>query len=146
MAAIREEIQKVWGEEVEKNVWDETQRICTEKMEWDTIDSPMCQHIYKQVLMKVMVAKKIKQTVPDDVIATTEHTTLAPDKWKTIIDKQEKTNEMLFEVRQEVATDDFTCPKCHQKKCTFYQLQTRSADEPMTTFVTCVNCGKRWKC
>lgn len=23
--------------------------------------------------------------------------------------------------------------------------QTRSADEPMTTFVTCTNCGNKWK-
>ena len=31
-------------------------------------------------------------------------------------------------------------------QCSYYQLQTRSADEPMTTFVTCINCGARWKC
>lgn len=31
------------------------------------------------------------------------------------------------------------------RKTTYYQMQTRSADEPMTTFVTCVNCGNRWK-
>ena len=41
--------------------------------------------------------------------------------------------------------NDFTCFKCKSNKCTFYQLQTRSADEPMTTFVTCLNCGNRWK-
>lgn len=40
----------------------------------------------------------------------------------------------------------FTCAKCKSKKTTYYQLQTRSADEPMTTFVTCLNCNKRWKC
>lgn len=40
----------------------------------------------------------------------------------------------------------FTCGKCKSKKTTYYQLQTRSADEPMTTFVSCLNCGKRWKC
>lgn len=42
-------------------------------------------------------------------------------------------------------TEMFRCGKCKQRKCTYYQMQTRSADEPMTTFVTCVNCGNRWK-
>lgn len=35
--------------------------------------------------------------------------------------------------------------KCSTRKTTYYQMQTRSADEPMTTFVTCHECGKRWK-
>jgi len=39
----------------------------------------------------------------------------------------------------------FTCNKCGQNKTTYFQLQTRSADEPMTTFVTCCNCGHHWK-
>ena len=50
-----------------------------------------------------------------------------------------------YEPKLEASTDDFKCWKCKSKKCTYYQLQTRSADEPMTTFVTCINCGKRWK-
>ncbi|TYJ59099.1 transcription elongation factor S-II [Cryptococcus floricola] len=33
-------------------------------------------------------------------------------------------------------TDAFKCGRCQQRKCTYYQMQTRSADEPMTTFVT----------
>lgn len=40
----------------------------------------------------------------------------------------------------------FTCNRCKSKKTSYYQLQTRSADEPMTTFVTCLNCDKNWKC
>jgi DNA-directed RNA polymerase subunit M/transcription elongation factor TFIIS len=40
----------------------------------------------------------------------------------------------------------FTCNKCRSNKTTYYQLQTRSADEPMTTYVSCLNCGKNWKC
>lgn len=39
----------------------------------------------------------------------------------------------------------FKCGKCGKLKTTYYQLQTRSADEPLTTFVTCLNCGNRWK-
>jgi DNA-directed RNA polymerase subunit M/transcription elongation factor TFIIS len=40
----------------------------------------------------------------------------------------------------------FKCGKCKSVKTTYYQMQTRSADEPMTTFVTCKNCSNRWKC
>ena len=46
---------------------------------------------------------------------------------------------------QEAETDAFQCGKCKAKKTRYYQMQTRSADEPMTTFVTCVNCNNKWK-
>ncbi|XP_038867354.1 transcription elongation factor A protein 2-like isoform X2 [Salvelinus namaycush] len=42
-------------------------------------------------------------------------------------------------------TDMFQCGKCRGKNCTYTQVQTRSADEPMTTFVLCNGCGNRWK-
>jgi len=46
---------------------------------------------------------------------------------------------------QQAETEAFQCSRCKQRKCRYRQAQTRSADEPMTTFVTCVNCGNRWK-
>ncbi|XP_072770792.1 transcription elongation factor A protein 2 [Nerophis lumbriciformis] len=42
-------------------------------------------------------------------------------------------------------TDMFVCKKCKGKSCTYTQVQTRSADEPMTTYVLCNDCGQRWK-
>lgn len=39
----------------------------------------------------------------------------------------------------------YTCSKCKGKKTTFYEQQTRSADEPMTTFVQCLECGHNMK-
>ncbi|CAO3614851.1 unnamed protein product [Cunninghamella blakesleeana] len=57
--------------------------------------------------------------------------------------------EALFKARgagtAQAETDMFICGKCKQRRCTYFQMQTRSADEPMTTFVTCINCGNRWK-
>ena len=46
---------------------------------------------------------------------------------------------------EEVADGLFQCGKCKSKKTTYYSLQTRSADEPMTNFITCTNCENRWK-
>jgi DNA-directed RNA polymerase subunit M/transcription elongation factor TFIIS len=42
-------------------------------------------------------------------------------------------------------TGMFKCRKCGKNKVTYTQAQTRSADEPMTTFFCCLNCGNRWK-
>ncbi|XP_004631186.2 transcription elongation factor A protein 3-like [Octodon degus] len=42
-------------------------------------------------------------------------------------------------------TDLLQCGKCKKKNCTYNQVQTLSADEPMTTFVLCNECGHRWK-
>jgi transcription elongation factor S-II len=39
----------------------------------------------------------------------------------------------------------FTCGRCKSRKTTYYEMQTRSADEPMTAFITCLDCGKKWK-
>lgn len=69
-----------------------------------------------------------------------------PEMWAGILDRKQKRDQFKFEKRTEIATDCFRCGRCGQKKCTFYQLQTRSSDEPMTNFVTCLVCDKRWKC
>lgn len=70
---------------------------------------------------------------------------LFPENWKELIDEKYKRDRVLYEIDQGGATDDFKCSRCKQRKCTYYELQTRSADEPMTVFVTCLNCGKRWR-
>jgi transcription elongation factor S-II len=39
----------------------------------------------------------------------------------------------------------FKCRRCKSNNTTYTQLQTRSSDEPMTSFILCENCGNRWK-
>tara|TARA_B100000123_G_C25728826_1_gene428230 strand:+ start:577 stop:1092 length:516 start_codon:yes stop_codon:yes gene_type:complete len=79
-------------------------------------------------------------------IAFLSHTEIFPAKWKDKIEEKKVRLENKYFPKIEASTDNFTCGKCKSKECTYYQLQTRSADEPMTTFVTCINCGSRWKC
>jgi len=48
-------------------------------------------------------------------------------------------------VVQGTKTSSLKCGKCGKRNVTYNQLQTRSADEPMTTFCMCNECGNRWK-
>ena len=61
-----------------------------------------------------------------------------------------KQKELMLEAAKVKQDEDyagmFKCGKCKSKKTTYYQMQTRSADEPMTAYVTCLDCNNRWKC
>tara|TARA_R110002020_G_scaffold69025_18_gene179969 strand:- start:992 stop:1507 length:516 start_codon:yes stop_codon:yes gene_type:complete len=74
------------------------------------------------------------------------HQEMNPPIWTALIDAKIKRDKNMTSDNMMAATDQFKCYKCKKRKCTYYEMQTRSADEPMTTFVTCLNCGNRWKC
>ena len=71
---------------------------------------------------------------------------LFPEHWKPLIDERERRDKILYMTKNEARTNKFKCGRCKKRKTTYYELQTRSADEPMTVFITCLNCGKRWRC
>ena len=56
-----------------------------------------------------------------------------------------KMDELKYKIKPEAMTDQFKCRKCFSRSCSYYEVQTRSADEPMTQFITCLNCKNRWK-
>lgn len=58
---------------------------------------------------------------------------------------KESINDAQLACVQGTKTDLLKCGKCGKRNCTYNQIQTRSADEPMTTFVLCNECGNRWK-
>ena len=51
----------------------------------------------------------------------------------------------VIKEEKEVPDGMLTCGKCKMKKTSSYEMQTRSADEPMTIFATCLCCGHRWR-
>ncbi|KAJ5111002.1 hypothetical protein N7532_001537 [Penicillium argentinense] len=60
------------------------------------------------------------------------------------IKKENMNNAMVAQAERSISTS-LQCGKCGQRKVTYTEAQTRSADEPMTLFCTCMNCGKSWK-
>ncbi|XP_050932053.1 transcription elongation factor A protein 3 isoform X5 [Lates calcarifer] len=80
-------------------------------------------------------------------IATMSAEEMASDELKQLrnVLTQEAIREHQMAKTGGTTTDLLQCGKCKKKNCTYNQVQTRSADEPMTTFVLCNECGNRWK-
>lgn len=97
---------------------------------------------------------KFKENVIGNIIATKSIVNLKPeeiypDVWEAVFQRQiDKELIRLKNEGKELAEaleGNYTCNKCKCKKVTYYELQTRSADEPMTAYFTCLNCGNHWK-
>lgn len=75
----------------------------------------------------------------------------APELWLVGTEHAKQRDQWLQKVypKMENKTDEIidsvlTCGKCKERKVDYYQKQTRGADEPMTCFCHCLNCGARW--
>ena len=140
---------------LEKGIFNETVKYCKEKsieLKWSNINfSKKYSQLTRKVLANITYtpnASEVKQKILENVwsaetIASKTHEQLNPEYYAQI---KLKIMSKYINMNPEQEHDGFfTCGKCKSKKTTYTQAQTRSADEPMTTFVTCLNCDHRWK-
>jgi len=89
----------------------------------------------------LLLQLKTKEITPQ-TLAFMTHQEMNQSHWKVLIEKKIKRDSNKFTNKLQASTDMFTCRKCKSKRSTYVELQTRSADEPATIFVTCLDCGK----
>ena len=140
-------------ENLEKGIYNYTLKVCEEKnllKKWSN-ESFVLLYIEKLRTLVInlkdndLLAKLLSKEVKAHEFVYMSHQELRPKLWETLIEEKKIKDENKYTPKIEASTDNFICGKCKSKKCTYYQLQTRSADEPMTTFVTCLDCGNRFK-
>ena len=140
---------------LEKGIHNWTLKECLNRKVIKKWDNPFFVQIYLDRLRSVYVNLSKNPSLTEQVktskikvheIAFMTHQEMNPQKWESFIKAKSIRDKNKYETNLEAATDTFTCRKCYSKKCTYYQMQTRSADEPMTIFVSCIDCGNRWKC
>jgi DNA-directed RNA polymerase subunit M/transcription elongation factor TFIIS len=150
---------KLNAEVIEHNIYNYTIDKCNKELIYCNWDEKLFRSIYLDKFKTIIcnldpqygvenkqITCLIKEgRINSENIVYLDYTKLFPIHWQSFIDEKIKQEEMQKESIMLQATDLFTCYKCKKNKCTYYELQTRSADEPSTTFVTCLNCGNKWK-
>ena len=142
-------------ENMEKSLYNTSIKEAGERDIVKKWDNPSFVQLYTDRLRSIYINLKqsdefrqrlINKEIKAQDIGEMTHQDMAPARWQKLIEEKKIRDENKYTPKLEASTDNFTCRKCNSKKCSYYQLQTRSGDEPMTTFVTCLDCGSRWKC
>ena len=92
-----------------------------------------------------LIEKYRKNQVTLEDICNMDYYSMFYNKWREYIITQQNIEKRQLEGNKSMATDQFLCSRCHKRECTYYEMQTRSADEPMTIFINCLNCNKKWR-
>jgi transcription elongation factor S-II len=140
------------GDNLEKGIFNYTLKEAEQRKVVKKWDNKYFVLIYLNHLRSILnnlnhywISEVKNDSIKSHKIAFLTHQEFDHDRWSTLIETKSKRDKNKFEYNRSAATDTMTCGKCKQKECDYYQMQTRSADEPMTTFCQCLRCGNRWK-
>jgi len=156
---ISAQLNKIVGSDklalnIEVGIFNYTIKEATSKKIVKKWENPAFARIYMDRLKTVftnlsanesLVQHLVSGEIKPSTFAFMTHQEFNPDHWSVLIAQKQKRDASKYDKRIGASTDMFTCKKCHKKNCTYYEMQTRSADEPATIFVTCLDCGKHWK-
>ena len=143
---------------IEKSIFNWTIDEATKRSQVPSWENRRVREMYKQKYLSIKYNLENSKELRDKIInkelrsgniANLSHSGLWPNGPYETTFQQRLALSLKKEYinnKQENIEGFFECRKCKKKNTSYYQLQTRSADEPMTTFVTCINCNIHWKC
>lgn len=137
--------ERFGSDDVEKAI---LQRCISDAKQW-IVDIDWDNHVflemYRARATDLYSCKKLLDTMNPTEFANTTSIDQNPERWVELFKKVAERDRAMYS-KKVTANIQLYCSGCKKKtNCDYYQVQTRSADEPMTTFVTCLECDKRWK-
>jgi len=127
-------IQRRWSNQIFKKLYHSKVISIYSNLKKDS-------YIENTTLLDRLISKKIKA----EKIGVLSVYDIFPDNWKELLNAKSKRDKIKYELKPEAMTNLFKCRKCGSRETSYYEVQTRSADEPMTQFITCLKCDNRWK-
>ena len=139
---------------LEKSIFNHTVRKVDEPSWENKWFSNIYKHKFLQIQFNLKHSPTLNRRITEKRVKTSDVVDMDPEYlWPNGPRHEAIESKIVFDMRKDYwgkqnqnTEGFFMCNRCKNKKTTYYQLQTRSADEPMTTFVSCLNCGKNWKC
>ena len=141
---------------IERGVYNVTIQRATQANILRKWSNPRFMDIYKQRMIsvitnldsssyvenKTLLPRLINHEMLPHEVAFLSPAELCPERWASVIESQ-RHNDTDFVPTEFVTL--YKCAKCGARKTTIHEMQTRSADEPMTLFITCFNCKHKWR-
>lgn len=139
---------------LEKAIFNYTIEKCQEKNIIEIWDNTYFIIIYinklKSILYNLKHVPNLLNNIKNNVLTTQDMVfmkdeELYPERWANSIEKKIIKDKNNFELKIEASTDVFKCRKCKKNNCTYSEVQVRSADESATIYISCLDCGNKWK-
>jgi transcription elongation factor S-II len=144
---------------VEKGIYNYVIKVSKEKNIRRSWENTLFTNLYKSKILSVysnldtnsyiqnnQLLKNIKGgSIDPEKVGSLSVYDVFPDNWKELLNIKSKRDKIKYELKPEAMTNLFKCRKCGSRETSYYEVQTRSADEPMTQFITCLSCTNRWR-
>jgi DNA-directed RNA polymerase subunit M/transcription elongation factor TFIIS len=108
-------------------------------------DNPVFLNLYRNRAIDLYRYRQLMPIMTAEAFVNSTPLIQNPDRWTEIVQSTTE-KEKATHSKKQTASIFLFCRRCKKKtRCDYYQMQTRSADEPMTTFTTCLECDLKWK-